>query len=305
MDRLTSLTVFTRVVDSGGFSAAARRLNMSATMVSSHVQALEDHLGARLLNRTTRKVNLTEVGKAYYERCTQILAELEEADRVAGALQSMPRGTLRIYTSTHVVRFLAPVIAEFMALYPEVLVELSMGERMVDLVEEGIDLAIRTILPPDTSLIVRRLTPWRHFLCGAPAYLEKYGAPQRLEDLARHNCLGYAFYPFGDEWRFTGPDGEPAAVRVSGNLLSASGETLRHVALAGQGLFLAPSFIAGEDLRAGRLVGVLDGYRPVDFAINAIYPHRHHLSAKVRSFIDLAVARFAAQRQWLAPDAAA
>src|ERR671939_1494780 len=140
MDRLTSLTVFVRVADSGGFSAAARRLNMSTTMVSNHVQALEDRLGVRLLNRTTRKVSLTEVGKAYYERCTQILAELEEADRVAGALQSTPRGTLRLYTGTHIVRFVAPVVAQFLERYPgSSVVDLTIGERMVDLVEEGFD----------------------------------------------------------------------------------------------------------------------------------------------------------------------
>jgi DNA-binding transcriptional LysR family regulator len=159
MDRLTSLTVFARVVDSGGFSAAARRLNMSTTMVSNHVQSLEDRLGARLLNRTTRKVSLTEVGKAYYERCTQILAELEEADRAASAQQSTPRGTLCLYTGASLARFLAPVIGEFLPLYPEVSVELTIGERMVDLVDEGFDLAIRPVLPPDSSLIVRRLTP--------------------------------------------------------------------------------------------------------------------------------------------------
>jgi DNA-binding transcriptional LysR family regulator len=159
MDRLTSLTVFARVVDSGGFSAAARRLNMSTTMVSNHVQSLEDRLGARLLNRMTRKVSLTEVGKAYYERCTQILAELEEADRAASAQQSTPRGTLCLYTGASLARFLAPVIGEFLTLYPEVSVELTIGERMVDLVDEGFDLAIRPVLPPDSSLIVRRLTP--------------------------------------------------------------------------------------------------------------------------------------------------
>src|SRR4051794_37538749 len=147
MDRLTSLTVFVRVVDCSGFSAAARRLNMSTTMVSSHVQSLEDRLGARLLNRTTRKVSLTEVGKVYYERCTQILAELEEADRIAGALQSRPRGTLRLYTGNALVRFVAPVVNEYLALYPEVAVELTTGERMIDLVEEGIDLAIRPTPP--------------------------------------------------------------------------------------------------------------------------------------------------------------
>ena len=299
MDRLTSLTVFTRVVDSGGFSAAARRLNMSTTMVSNHVQSLEDRLGVRLLNRTTRKVSLTEVGKTYYERCTRILADLEEADLAANALQSTPRGTLRLYTSTHIVQFIAPVVAEFLALYPEASVELSMGERMIDLIEEGTDLAIRTTPPPDSSLIVRRLTPWRHILCCSPGYLEMHDAPLQPADLAQHNCLRYAFYPFGDEWHFTGPDGDPAAVRVTGNLLSSSAETLRHVALDGQGLFLAPSFIAAEDLEAGRLVRILDDYESVEFAINAIYPHRHFLSAKVRSFIDLAAERFAAHREWM------
>ena len=147
MDRLTSLTVFVRVVDGGGFSAAARRLNMSTTMVSNHVQSLEDRLGVRLLNRTTRRVSLTEIGKGYYERCTQILAELDEADRMAGALQAMPRGMLRLYTGTHIVPFIAPVVAEFLALYPEVSIDLTMGERMIDLVEEGFDLAIRPTPP--------------------------------------------------------------------------------------------------------------------------------------------------------------
>src|SRR6266702_6116036 len=226
MDRLTSLTVFTKVVDSGGFSAAARRLNMSVTMVSNHVQALEDRLGARLLNRTTRRVSVTDTGKAYYQRCVQILAELEEADQAAGALHSTPRGTLHLYTSGALVRFLAPVIGEFLSRYPETAIELTIGECMIDLVEEGIDLAIRATPPPDSSLIVRRLTPWRHVLCCAPGYLETHEAPRLPDDLAQHNCLRYAFYPFGDEWRFAGPDGEELAVRVTGNLLTNSAETL-------------------------------------------------------------------------------
>jgi len=303
MDRLTSLTVFARVVESGGFSAAARRLGMSATMVSNHVQALEDRLGARLLNRTTRKVSLTEIGKTYYERCAHILADIEEADRAASALQSMPRGTLRVHTNTHLVRFIAPVISEFLRRYPEVTIDLGMGERMVDFVEDGFDLAIRSTLPPDSSLMVRQLSPWRQILCCSPAYLATHAPPRTVADLARHNCLRYAFYPFGDEWRFVGPTGEPASVRVTGNLLTQSAETLRFVALAGQGLFLAPSFIAGEDLASGRLVPLLEDYRPVEFAMNAIYPHRHHLSAKVRGFIDLVAERFAEHRKWLDPNA--
>src|SRR5260370_23255016 len=172
MDRLTRLTAFVRVVDSGGFSAAGRRLNMSTTMVSNHVQSLEDRLGARLIHRTTRKVSLTEIGKAYYYRCVQILADLEQADDIAGAQQSTPRGTLRIYTATHIVQFIAPVVAEFLARYPDVKVDLTMGERTVDMIDEGFDVAVRLTPPPDSSLIVRSLATWRHVLCCSPAYLE-------------------------------------------------------------------------------------------------------------------------------------
>ena len=305
MDRLTSLMVFAQVVSNGGFSAAARRLDMSTTMVSSHVQALEDRLGVRLLNRTTRKVSLTEVGKVYFERATHILAELDEADRIAGALQSTPRGTLRLYMSSHITRFIAPVVAEFLALYPEVTVEVAIGERMVDLIEEGIDLAIRTFLPPESSLIVRQLVGWRHVLCCAPDYLAAHRPPRQPSDLTKHNCLRYTFYPFEDGWRFTGPDGKTTAVRVSGNLLSGSGEVLRAAATKGQGIFLAPAFIIADDLENGRLVPVMPDYRPVELVMSAIYPHRHHLSAKVRGFIDLLAQRIAEHRHWMNPDAPA
>ena len=155
MDRLTSLTVFGRVVETGGFSAAARRLNMSVTSVSNHVQALEDRLGARLLNRTTRKVSLTEIGKAYYERTTQILAELDEADRLATELHATPRGTLRLYAVSAVVRFLTPIVEQYLTLYPAVSVDLTVGERMVDLMDDGYDLMIRTTPSPDSELVVR------------------------------------------------------------------------------------------------------------------------------------------------------
>ena len=287
MDRLTSLTAFVRVVDSGGFSAAGRRLNMSTTMVSNHIQALEDRLGARLLNRTTRKVSLTEVGKAYYDRCTQILAEIEQADEVAGALQSKPRGTLRIYTATHIVQFIAPVVAEFLKLYPEVKVDLTIGERTIDMIDEGFDLAIRLTPPPDSSLIVRSLATWRHVLCCSPGYIEQHGPLQQLSELADHNCLRHALYPYEDEWRFVDRNDAPASVRISGNLISNSGETLRICALQGVGIWLAAGFLSADDLESGRLVRILPEYRPVEFAMNAVYPHRHHLSAKVRSFIDL------------------
>ena len=301
MDRLTSLTTFVRVVDSGGFSAAGRRLNMSTTMVSNHVHALEERLGARLLNRTTRKVSLTEVGKAYYDRCTQILADLEQADDIAGALQSTPRGTLRIYTATHLVPFVAPTVAEFLASYPDVKIDLTMGEREIDIIDEGVDLAIRLTPPPDSSLIVRSLATWRHVLCCSPAYLEKHGPLRQLSELPDHNCVRHVLYPFGDDWHFLDPRGAPVSVRISGNLTTNSGEALRTAALHGVGISLAAGFLIADDLQSGRVVRLLPEYQPVELAVNAIYPHRHHLSAKVRSFIDLLVRHSAEQQKLINP----
>ena len=298
MDRLTSLTVFGRVVESGGFSAAARRLNMSTTMVSNHIQALEERLGARLLNRTTRKVSLTEVGRDYYERSQQILADVEEADRSAGALQATPSGSLRLHASITLARFLSPIMAEFLNTYPSVSIELTVGEQMVDVVEEGYDLVIRVRSPPNSGLIVRTLTPWRHIVCCSPAYLDKHQRPHSPQDLARHNCMRFAYYLFGDEWRFDGPDGKPASVQIQGNFKTTSSEALRLLAIAGIGIALAPAFLVTDDLEAGVLVPLVPEYRPVEFAINAIYPSRHHLSVKVRTFIDLLTARFAGHTDW-------
>ena len=301
MDRLTSLTAFVRVVDSGGFSAAGRHLNMSTTMVSNHVQSLEDRLGARLLHRTTRKVSLTEIGKAYYDRCTQILAELEQADDLAGAQQATPRGTLRIHTATHIVPFIAPVVAEFLASYPEVKVDLAMGERNIDLIDEGFDVAVLLVPPSGLSLIVRSLATWRHVLCCSPGYLEKHGRPQQLSELAQHNCVRHVLYQYDDEWRFVDRKGTPAAVRVSGNLVSNSGDMLRRAALHGVGIWLAAGFLVHDDLESGRLIRLLPEYRPVEFAMSAVFPHRHHLSAKVRIFIDLLVQRSAEQQKLINP----
>ncbi|MGX1110458.1 MULTISPECIES: LysR family transcriptional regulator [Bradyrhizobium] len=301
MDRLTSLTAFVRVVDSGGFSAAGRKLNMSTTMVSNHVQSLEDRLGARLLNRTTRKVSLTEVGQAYYDRCVQILADIEQADDIAGAQQSVPRGTLRIFTNTHLVQFLSPAVAEFLATYPEVKVDLTIGERNADLIDENYDLAVRMVPPPDSSLIVRTIATWRHVLCCSHGYIEQNGKPTLLADLSTRNCMRHANYPYGDEWRFADRKGTPAAVRVSGNLISNSGETLKLAALAGVGVFLAAGFLVRDELESGQLVRLLPEYRPVELTMNAVYPHRHHLSAKVRTFIDLLVRHATEQQKLINP----
>jgi DNA-binding transcriptional LysR family regulator len=301
MDRLTSLNAFVRVVDTGGFSAAGRKLNMSTTMVSNHVQALEDRLGARLLNRTTRRVSLTEVGKAYYDRCVQILADIEQADGIAGALQLTPRGTLRVYTPTQMVQFLAPVVNSFLASHPGVNVDVTIGERAIDMIDEGYDIMVRMIPPPDSSLIVRSLATWRHVLCCSHAYLEKHDRPQQLAELAERNCIRHVNYPYGEEWRFVDRKGTPASVRVSGNLVTNSGEMLHQAVRGGIGICLAPGFLIRDDLEAGRLVRLLPEYRPVEFSMNAVYPHRHHLSAKVRTFIDMLVLHSAEQQKLINP----
>jgi DNA-binding transcriptional LysR family regulator len=300
MDRMTSMATFVKVVESGGFSAAARSLGMSPSMVTTHVRSLEEGLAVRLLNRSTRKVSLTEAGHAYYERCLQILAEVDEAERIAQSLQSTPRGTLRLNTSVAIPPFLAPVIAEFVALYPEVSVNLTMTDRMVDLVEEGFDLAVRNMSGPDSSLIARRVATYRFVVCGSPGYLAARGVPREPADLVHHNCLVYPHSAWGNEWHFAGPDGEQS-VAVSGNLQANSDNALRLAAVHGQGLALAPSFLLVDEIKSGRLVPVLTEFLQAEHAINAIYPHRRHLSAKVRSFIDLLAKHFREDPAWADP----
>src|SRR6201987_3077268 len=301
MDRLTSLTAFVRVVDSGGFSAAGRKLNMSTTTVSNHVQSLEDRLGARLLNRTTRKVSLTEVGRAYYERCTRLLADLEETEQAVGDMHAAPRGALRLNAvPSFGILHLAPAIADFTARFPGISVELMLSERLVDLVAEGFDVAVRVEEPPDSSLIARQLAPCRMVVCGAPRYFEKHGTPRTPADLAIHNCLtvavtGLSYYR---TWHLTAADGTALNISPIGNLRTNSGAVLKVAALAGHGLVCLPTYLVGDALQSGRLVTVLDDYTAPPLALRALYPHNRHLSAKVRAFVDFLAARFEQEPPW-------
>jgi len=282
---------FVQVAEHGGFSAAARRLHMSTSMVTTHVKALEDRLGVRLLNRSTRKVSLTEVGQTYYERCVQILADIDSADRIAEALQAKPRGVLRLNVAPPIPRVIGPCIAEYARLYPDVATHVTVTSRMVNMVEEGFDLAIRVNPVPDSSLIVRHLAPYRFVICGAPSYLAARGRPQHPRDLAHHNCMTFsAAPPIDREWPFHGPDGEQV-VRLSGNLQANSGDILRRAAVLGQGLIYAPIFVVDEEIRLGRLVPILTEFLPLELSIDAIYPHRRHLAPKVRCLIDLLAER--------------
>jgi DNA-binding transcriptional LysR family regulator len=282
------MSTFSKVVDVGGFSAAARALGTSASVVTAHIRSLEERLGVRLLNRSTRKVSLTEVGRAYYERCVKILGEIDDAERVAQSLQSVPRGTLRLNTSIAMPLFISPVVAAFMERYPDVALDVTMSDRSVDLVEEGFDLAIRHAPVADSCLIVRRITTYRYVACAAPDYLVRFGTPRRPADLAHHNCLRYAHARWGSDWRFAGPEGAET-ITVSGNLRSNSALELRLAAALGRGIYLTPRFLVANELASGHLVSVLDDFLATEHAIIAIYPHRHHLSAKVRAFIDLLV----------------
>jgi DNA-binding transcriptional LysR family regulator len=302
MDRFASITAFVRVAESGGFSAAGRRLNVSKATVSDHVQALENALGVRLLNRTTRRVSLTEIGRGYYDRCVQILQDLEEADEAAGAQQATPRGQLRIYCQKGIGRFIAPIVADFLGRYPEASVDLRTGHAMIDLVQEAFDLGISPFPPPDATLVRRRLGTLNLMVFGAPAYLEQHLAPQSPVDLASHNCLRYPYYPAPDEWHFLDAGGNPVVARISGSLISSSPETTLAAAVAGIGLVLTAPFLVTDLLVSGALVPLLPDYRAQPLEINALYPHRRHLSAKVRAFIDLLADRFTEQQRLFRPE---
>lgn len=298
MDQLTGMAIFAKVVESGGFTAAAQALGMSKSAVSKQVSRLEDRLGARLLNRTTRRSSLTEVGQAFYERCQRIVAEAEEAELAVTRLHAEPRGTLRInLPMSFGLKHVAGALPEFMAAYPEIIVDATLDDRIVDVVDEGYDVVIRITDMPDSSLIARRLAPFHQVTCASPDYWARHGRPKRPEDLRGHACLLYSYLSTMDEWRYR-EDGRPVSVKVKGPLRGNNGEFLCAAAVAGRGVARLPSFICGEDLMAGRLQCVLREFEPAGPAIFAVYPHNRHLSAKVCAFVDFLAARWGDDPPW-------
>lgn len=298
MDTLTSMQVFATVVEAGSFAAAAERLELSRAMVSKHLAHLENHLGARLLNRTTRRLSLTESGATYFERCQLILKDVEEAELATTELTSVPRGTLRLTVPlVFGVLHIAPLIADYLSIHPDAKLDFTLDDRNVDLVNEGYDLAIRIGNLAETGLIARKFASDMLVVCGAPDYFRRHGVPRVPEDLSNHTCLGYSYDDSVNEWRFSGPDGEHV-VQVSGNLRANNGDLLRVAALGGAGIVVQPRFLVGADLRAGRLQSVLTEYRSRELGIYAVYPSRKYLSAKVRTFIDFLVERFGPNPDW-------
>ena len=255
-----------------------------------------------MLNRTTRKVSLTETGRAYYERCTRLLADLEETEQAVSDMHAAPRGELRINaTPSFGILQLAPAIADFTTRFPGISAELMLSERLVDLVAEGFDVAVRVEEPPDSSLIARQLASCRMVVCGAPSYFEKHGVPRTPSDLTAHNCLTMAgnVLSYYRTWHLTAADGTPLSISPTGNLRSNSGAVLIVAAFAGHGLVYLPTYFVGDALQSGRLVTVLDDYTaPPPLTLRALYPHNRHLSAKVRAFVDFLALRFGREPPW-------
>jgi DNA-binding transcriptional LysR family regulator len=293
LDRFIGMAVFAKVVESSSFAAAARHFAMSPAMVSKHIHTLEERLGVRLLNRTTRRVSATEVGQNYYERCLRILNELEDAERAAGDLEAAPRGLLRVTSSVSFgAHQLAPAIADYLVAYPNVSIDLSLHDNYVDLLEERIDLAIRLGQLSDSSLIAKKLYAVEMVLCASPGYLAANGTPQTPRDLSKHNCLIYT-YAAPRMWTFTDPDGKAEVIRVSGRLSANSGDPLLELALKDTGILLSPDYLVADGLSAGRLIRLLPDYKTQETPVYAVYPHSHFLPAKTRTFIDFLAARFA------------
>ncbi len=303
MDRFVSLRTFVAVVNGGSFANAARKLGLSRAMATKHIQTLEERLGARLLNRTTRRLALTEAGRAFHARAERILADLEEAEGAVGDAQALPKGLLRVAAPMSFgVQHLSPAIAEFMCECPEMAIDLSLNDRVIDLIDEGVDVAVRIGRLADSSLIAKRLATARFAVAASPAYLARKGTPKLPEDLVRHDCLEYTLSSRGSDWAFVGPGGETRVVRAAGPLKANNGEVLLAAAIAGRGVVSLPTFLIGPTLAAGKLVPLFGGdWRPEEIAISAVYPPTRHLSAKVRSFVDFLVMRFAGTTDWTEP----
>ena len=297
MDRLAAMQAFAKVVEAGSFTRAAEALGISRTMATVHVGRLEEHLRVRLLNRTTRRLSLTEAGNAYYERCAALLAEIDGLESSLEAMSEEPAGVLKISAPVSFgVLHLGEALAEFAGKHPAVRFDVSLNDRTVDLVDEGYDLAIRIAQLVDSSLVARRLAIASLRVCASPGYVRKHGAPKHPRELASRPCFGYAYAGAGDKWTFT-RGGETVEVRVRTESRANNGDLIRMMAVHGQGIALQPDFIVAGDLAAKRLVRLLPGWEAGELGIFAVYPSRKYLSAKVRTLVDFLAARFA-RRPW-------
>jgi DNA-binding transcriptional LysR family regulator len=299
MDKFESIRAFTQVVNAGGFAAAAREMGLSRSQVNKLVIALENELGVQLLHRSTRVVTPTETGLAFHERCVEILASLEEAERSITQMQEQPRGRLKVNAPmTFGTMHLAPALADFLVQHPDLQIQLTLNDRFIDPIEEGFDVTVRIAkLEQSASLIVHSLTTAPRVVCAAPSYLERYGAPTQPDDLRQHSCLHYGQLAVNAEWILIGLDGEQT-ISVNGVWCSNNGEVLKDAAVRGLGITLLPTFIVGQELQRGTLQIVLPDYHPPELSISVIYPVNRHLSTKVRLLVNFLQERFSEQPSW-------
>jgi DNA-binding transcriptional LysR family regulator len=298
---LEGMEIFARVVEARSFSGAARRLDVSTSVVSKCVTRMEKALGVRLLNRTTRSISPTEIGHAFYARCAQIVAAAEEAEAMAAGMQSTPRGTLKVNVPVSFgVLHVVPALDDLLAAYPELHVDMTLSDRDVDLADEGYDIAVAIATKLRATLVARKLAPIRHALCAAPAYLRRHGSPASVTDLAHHDCIVFSRLGSERTWHFDGPDGR-ASVEVDGTVRLDNENAVRQAALAGLGIALLPTYMIGADLQQNRLRALLPDWRSPQATLYATYLPNRYLTAKARVFVDYLVARFGPSPDWDAP----
>lgn len=294
MDRFQEMASFVAVVEAGSFVGAADAIGLSKAAVSRHVAELEQRLGARLLHRTTRRLSLTDDGQLFYARAKDMLAAIDEAESEISSRSGEPSGMLRINAPlTFGVLHLAPLWGRFAQLYPKVSLDIDLSDRVVDLVEEGYDLAVRITNLPNSQLVSRQLATTRMIACASPQYLAQHGTPTHPGELAQHEVISYSYFAARDEWTFTAPDDTPIVVRIHARIHANNGDTCRAAALDHQGIILQPDFIVADDLRRGDLVELMPGYRAMTLGIHAVYPSRKHLPIKTRRLVDFLVEGFA------------
>lgn len=290
---LNAFAVYAKVVELGGFTAAADALGLSKSMVSRQIAALEDDLGVRLLNRTTRRISVTEAGGVVFERARRIVIEAEEAANEATCVEGAVRGLLRINAPMSFgIRQLGPAMPEFLARHPDLNVDLALNDRFVDLIEEGFDVSLRVSALTDSSLIARQLAPVERYIVGAPAYFEKHGMPRHPAELADHPFLLYTLLARPNLLEMENAAGERQQVQLKGKFLCNNADAMESIMLAGEGLTLSPDFICHEALASGALVRILPDWFVPPISLHVIYPHARHLAAKVRAFVDFTVEKF-------------
>jgi DNA-binding transcriptional LysR family regulator len=294
VDKFQEMASFVAVVEAGSFVGAADATGLSKAAVSRHVGELEQRLGARLLHRTTRRLSLTDDGQLFFARAKEMLAAVDEAESEISSRSGEPSGRLRINAPLSFgVLHLAPLWPHFAQLYPKVSLDIELSDRVVDLVEEGYDLAVRITNLPNSQLVSRQLATTRMVCCASPAYLAQHGTPTHPVELAQHEVISYSYFAARDEWTFTAPDDTPVVVRTHVRIHANNGDTCRAAALEHQGIILQPDFIIADDLRRGDLVELLPTWRAMTLGIHAVYPSRKHLPIKTRRLVDFLVEAFA------------